>query len=247
MTQDEKNKFDSLTDTSYLFRLIFARSGFEITSIQINGKDCWHLYYKTAIVGAVTTRLWETEEDTCTFTNLRLYKYFTDKFSKAKDFLMSEFFEYKEGKRCKFMFDKFESYTDQLKKWLNTLVKHDEDEDEPDTLEDSIARLKDFCDEFDEKFSNNTLFKDVRALLKENERLNKLLKEVNNGNDTRRSSSEERGASSGAEEVLSRDQDSEVREHSGERSDQDSDRDIRVEDQDDRRESEGASESGSGC
>ena len=246
MIQDEKNKFDGLTDTSYLFRLIFERAGFEITSIQINGKDCWHLYYKTAIVGAVTTRLWETEEDSCTFTNLHLYKYFTDKFPKVKDFRMSEFYEYREGKRVKFSFDKFDDYIEKVKKCSESLVKHDEDEEDPDNLEDAIARLKDFCDEFDEKFSNNTLFKDVRALLNENERLNKLLKEVDNGNDTRRSSSEEGRASSGAEEVRSCDQDSEVGEHSGERSDQDSDRDIRVEDQDDRRESEGTSESGSG-
>lgn len=177
MTLEEKTEFDKLSDTSYLFRLIFANAGFDLACIHLSGVNCWHLYYKTAIVGAITTRLWESEEDSCTYTNMRLYKYFTDKFPKARDFLMSEFFEMNGQKRVRFEFDKFKDYTDQITKCADSLVKHDEDEYEPDTLEDSIARLKDFCDEFDDKFSNNTLFKDVRALLRENERLNELTKE----------------------------------------------------------------------
>ena len=215
MTVEEKTEFDKLTDTSYLFRLIFARAGFDLACIHLNGVNCWHLYYKTAIVGAITTRLWESEEDSCTYTNMRLYKYFTDKFPKARDFLMSEFFEMNGQKRVRFDFDKFKDYTDQITKCAESLVKHDEDEDEPDTLEDSIARLKDFCDEFDDKFSNNTLFKDVRALLRENKRLNELIKEKEH--DEKRTDPEERGTCSGAEEDKPRSQDSQVGEHSDER------------------------------
>jgi hypothetical protein len=215
MTVEEKTEFDKLTDTSYLFRLIFARAGFDLACIHLNGVNCWHLYYKTAIVGAITTRLWESEEDSCTYTNMRLYKYFTDKFPKTRDFLMSEFFEMSGQKRVRFDFDKFKDYTDQITKCAESLVKHDEDEDEPDTLEDSIARLKDFCDEFDDKFSNNTLFKDVRALLRENKRLNELIKEKEH--DEKRTDPEERGTCSGAEEDQPRSQDSPVGEHSDER------------------------------
>lgn len=215
MTLEEKTEFDKLSDTSYLFRLIFANAGFDLACIHLSGVNCWHLYYKTAIVGAITTRLWESEEDSCTYTNMRLYKYFTDKFPKARDFLMSEFFEMNGQKRARFEFDKFKDYTDQITKCAESLVKHDEDEYEPDTLEDSIARLKDFCDEFDDKFSNNTLFKDVRALLRENERLNELTKEKEH--DEKRADPEERGACSGAEEDQSRSQDSKVGEHSDER------------------------------
>ena len=214
MTSEEKSKFDELSDTSYLFRLIFAKAGFDLACIHLNGVNCWHLYYKTAIVGAITTRLWESEEDSCTYTNMRLYKYFTDKFPKTRDFVMSEYFEMSGQKRVRFDFDKFEDYTDLISKCAASLVKHDEDEDEPDTLEDSIARLKDFCDEFDAKFSNNTLFRDVRALLKENERINNLLKEKEH--DEKRTDTEERGASSGAEEDQFSDQDPQVREHSDE-------------------------------
>jgi hypothetical protein len=215
MTVEEKTEFDRLTDTSYLFRLIFNKAGFELASIHLNGVDCWHLYYKTAIVGAVTTRYWESEEDHCTFTNLRLYKYFSDKFPKLKDFLMSEYFEMSGQKRVRFNFDKFDIYTNAIRKCAESLVKQEENEEEPDTLEDSIARLKDFCDEFDDKFSNNTLFKDVRALLKENKRLNELLKEKEH--DEKRTDPEERGTCSGAEEDQPRNQDSQVGEHSDER------------------------------
>ena len=215
MTVEEKTEFDKLTDTSYLFRLIFARAGFDLACIHLNGVNCWHLYYKTAIVGAITTRLWESEEDSCTYTNMRLYKYFTDKFPKTRDFVMSEFFEMNGQKRVRFEFDKFKDYTDQITKCAESLVKHDEDEDEPDTLEDSIARLKDFCDEFDDKFSNNTLFKDVRALLRENKRLNLKLKEKEN--DENRTTEEERRTGSGAAQDQPCDQDSQVRQHSDER------------------------------
>lgn len=215
MTQDEKNKFDSLTDTSYLFRLIFSNAGFNLACIHLNGKDCWHLYYKTAIVGAVTTRDWETEDDCCTFTNMHLYKYFSDKCDKCKDFLMSEFFEMNGKKRVKFDFDKFAEYTHKISDCAKKLVKKDEDEEDPDPLEDSIARLKDFCDEFDAKFSNNMLFKDVRALLKENERLNLKLKEKEN--DKNRTTEEERRTGSGAAQDQPCYQDSQVRQHSDER------------------------------
>jgi hypothetical protein len=208
MTVQEKIEFDKLCDTSYLFRLIFDNAGFDLACIHLNGKDCWHLYYKTAIVGAVTTREWETEEDHCTFTNLHLYKYFRDRFEKCRDFIMSEFFEMSGKKRVKFDFEKFAEYTQQIRDCAKSLLKKDEDEEDPDPLEDSIARLKDFCDEFDAKFSNNTLFKDVRALLKENERLNKLLKEQDN--DEKRTDTEERRAGSRAEEDQLSDQDSQV-------------------------------------
>lgn len=212
MTDTEKYTFDALTNTSYLFRVIFGNAGFELTCMNLNGTGSWHLYYENAIVGAITTRKWESEEDSCTYTNLRLYKYFQSKFPKIKDFLLSEYYEIKDGKRIRFNFDKADKYLKELKAAAQTLVKHEDSEDEPDTLEDSIARLKDFCDEFDAKFSNNTLFKDVRALLKEYYRLNNEIQERNK-HDDERSYSEERCTDCRGETDQTSDQDPEVRQH----------------------------------
>ena len=215
MTEFDKNLFDALSNTSYLFRVLVRNAGFELTCMNLNGTGSWHLYYENAIVGAVTTRNWSTEEDSCTFTNLRLYKYFQSKFPKIKDFLMSEFYEIKDGKRQKFNFDKANKYLTELRAAAETLVKHEDEEEDPDTIGDSIARLREFCDEFDEKFSNNTLFKDVRALLGDYDRVIRELQERNNY-EHERSDPEERSAPCGAETDQPSDEDSGLGEHSEE-------------------------------
>lgn len=199
MTQYEKKIFDSLNDTSYLFRVIFTNAGFDLGALSLNGTDCWHLYYRDAIIGSVTTRKWDGEVDSCTYTNLRLYKYFQDKFKSCKDFLMSEYFVFDNGKRIKFDFDSASKYISEIKTAAESLEVNKEKVDvEVDVLSDSIARLKEFCDEFDETFSKNTLFKDVKVLLNENERLEKEIEkykiEKENQDDYGRSYQEERRA-----------------------------------------------------
>ena len=170
MTEEEKRDFDSMNDTSYLFRVMFMNAGFDLTTMNLNSTVCWHVYYGNSIVGAVTTRKWESEEDHCTFTNLRLYKYFQERFPKCRDFLLSEYYEMKDGKRHRFNFDKCEKYMSVLREAVDGM-KAKIEENQPTILGDSIARLREFCEEFDEKFSKNTLFKDVRVLLEENNRL----------------------------------------------------------------------------
>ena len=215
MTDTEKYTFDSLADTSYLFRVLCCNAGFDLTCMNLNGTGSWHLYYENAIIGAVTTRKWETEEDSCTFTNLRLYKYFQSKFPKIKDFLLSEYYEIKDDKRIRFNFDKANKYMTELKAAAETLVKKEDGIEDPDTLGDSIARLREFCDEFDEKFSNNTLFKDVRALLGDYDRVTRELQERKDY-EHERSDQEERRSSSGTEKDQPSDEDSGLGEHSEE-------------------------------
>jgi uncharacterized protein (DUF1499 family) len=89
---------------------------------------------------------------------------------------MSEYFDYDEnGEPIKFNIDKFDKY-------FNAIVEvfpHEEIVQEEDkhviNFNDSISRLTEYCDEFDEKFSKNTHVLDIKNLLKENERLNENL------------------------------------------------------------------------
>ena len=208
MTKTEKEAFDAVSDTSYLFRVIFCNAGFDISSFKLNGTDAWHLYYENAVVGAITTRKWESEKDCCTFTNLRLYKYFRDKFPTIGDFLLSEYYEMKDDKRVLFNFEKVNKYMKELREAVSSLLQKEE-VDDPDLLSDSIARLREYCDEFDEKFSTNTLFRDLKMLLRDYDRISEEL-DKRNDDDNRRSDTEEGSTLSGTEKIESGSEDSQV-------------------------------------
>ena len=209
MTKTEKEAFDLLSDTSYLFRVIFCNAGFDISCLKLNGADAWHLYYENAIVGAITTRKWESEKDSCTFTNLRLYKYFRDKFPKLGDFLLSEYYEMKDDKRVRFNFEKADKYMNEIREAVSSLVQKNEEGEDPDLLSDSIARLREYCDEFDEKFSTNTLFKDLKMLLRDYDRISEEL-DKRKEDDNRRSDTEEGSPLSGTEKIESSSEDSQL-------------------------------------
>lgn len=213
MTIEEKAAFDKLSDTSYLFRVLFANAGFDLGEMTLNGTRCWHLYYGNAIVGAVTTRKWDGENDSCTYTNLRLYKYFQSKFRDCEDFLMSEYYTFENGKRVRFNFDRADKYTSKLVAAAETLDVNKR-ETSVDTLSDSLARLREFCDEFDERFAKSTLFKDVKALLRDYDRVERELErfkmEKDHVQDDGRSLPEERTASGSAEAAETGSQDSQL-------------------------------------
>lgn len=168
MTDDEKQKFDSLNSTSYLLRVSLSRLGFDIQCLTMANYTTWHVYYRKTIIGAITFR----ETDTgFTYSNVRLYKYFSQKFPKLKDFIMSEYYEMEDDKPVKFLFDKFEKYFNNIKECAESLIDNKEEQKTTDELSDSISRLKEYCDEFDSDFSNNIMFKDIKKLLEENDRL----------------------------------------------------------------------------
>lgn len=170
MTQEEKNEFDCLNSSSYLLRLLLDRKGFEITK---NASGIWHVFYDGHIVGSLTYR--HDDDYDYTFTNLRLYKYLIHKVPKLKDFIMSEYFERGGNKLLRFDSDGFNKYLDEIIEVFSPKrVKTEEVEevvDEEDDIEDSISRLEEYCDEFDEKFSKNTLYKDIQCVLKDYNKL----------------------------------------------------------------------------
>lgn len=180
MTEEDKKKFDYLNQTSYLFRLSLNRLGFDIERFKIVNSEVWHVFYKKAIVGSITFR---TDEENFTYCNLRLYKYFSLKFPKIKDFIMSEYFEFEDGKKVRFLFDKFDEYFEKIKTCVESFIikpeAENEDFDEQDDLSDSISRLKEYCEEYDSNFSNNVMFKDIQNILKENQRLQVELNRTN--------------------------------------------------------------------
>ena len=176
MTEEDKNKFDRLNQTSYLLRLLLNKYGFDIEKFTITNTDVWHVFYDKIIVGSITFR---TDETNFTYCNLRLYKYFSLKFPKIKDFIMSEYFEFEDGQRVRFNFDGFEEYIEKILTCVNSLiVKNKEAPEEQDDLSDSISRLKEYCEEYDNKFSNNVMFKDIQNILNENQRLQKELEKL---------------------------------------------------------------------
>lgn len=175
MTQEEKKEFDWLNSSSYLLRLLLERKGFEITK---NASGIWHVFYDGHIVGSLTYR--KDDDYNYTFTNLRLYKYLIHKAPKLKDFIMSEYFETDGNTLVRFEFDKFNEYLDEIIEVFPPKQKveekpEDEVVDEEDNIEDSVSRLQEYCDEFDEKFSKNTLYKDIQCVLKD---YNKLKEEI---------------------------------------------------------------------
>ena len=171
MTQEEKNEFDCLNSSSYLLRLLLDRKGFEITK---NASGIWHVFYDGHIVGSLTYR--HDDDYDYTFTNLRLYKYLIHKVPKLKDFIMSEYFERGGNKLLRFDSDGFNKYLDEIievfsPKHVKTEEVEEKVVDEEDDIEDSISRLEEYCDEFDEKFSKNTLYKDIQCVLKDYNKL----------------------------------------------------------------------------
>lgn len=175
MKAEDKKTFDYLNSTSYLLRLNLNRLDFDIQPITLLNDVIWHVLYGTTVVGTITFR---TAEDGVTYCNVRLYKYLRDKFKKFDDFIMSEYFVYETGneKPVRFDFDKFDNYFNRIKTvFADTLVETEHTELVP-SINDSISRLTEYCDEFDQKFSKNTLVYDIKNILKENEKLHKQIR-----------------------------------------------------------------------
>lgn len=89
---------------------------------------------------------------------------------------MSEYFERDGNKLLRFDFDGFNKYLDEIieafpPKPVKTEEVEEEVVDEENDIEDSISRLQEYCDEFDEKFSKNTLYKDIQCVLKDYNKL----------------------------------------------------------------------------
>lgn len=176
MTEEDKKKFDWLNQTSYLLRLLLNKQGFDIEKVTITNTDVWHVFYDKVIVGSITFR---TDDEGYTYCNLRLYKYFSLKFPKIKDFIMSEYFEYEDGKRARFKFDDFDEYIEKIKTCIESLIdKKNETPEEQDDLSDSISRLKEYCDEYETKSSDSVMIKDIQNILAENQRLQRELSKL---------------------------------------------------------------------
>lgn len=175
MKAEDKKTFDYLNSTSYLLRLNLNRLGFDIQPITLLNDVIWHVLYGTTVVGTITFR---TDDKETTYCNVRLYKYLRDKFKKIDDFIMSEYFVYVAGetKPVRFDFDKFDEYFNRIKTvFADSTVKTENKEIIP-SINDSISRLTEYCDEFDQKFSKNTLVYDIKNVLQENEKLHNQLK-----------------------------------------------------------------------
>lgn len=174
MKNQEKNKFDNLNQTSYLLRVNLNRLNFDVCSIEINSCIIWHAIYNDTVIGTITFR---TDKNDFTFCNIRLYKYLKSKNSeKFSDFIMSDYFEYDDKEKpVKFNFDKFDKFFNSIAE----IFQNDETIQSNDkcfnNVEDSISRLTEYCDEFDEQFSKNIFVLDIRNLLNENKRLNEIL------------------------------------------------------------------------
>ena len=175
MKAEDKKTFDYLNTTSYLLRLNLNRLDFDIQPITLLNDVIWHVLYGTTVVGTITFR---TAEDNVTYCNVRLYKYLRDKFKKIDDFIMSEYFVYEvdNEKPVRFDFAKFDNYFNRIKSVFPDISVKPENTEIVPSINDSISRLTEYCDEFDQKFSKNTLVYDVRNVLKENERLHSQLK-----------------------------------------------------------------------
>lgn len=175
MKAEDKKTFDYLNTTSYLLRLNLNRLGFDIQPITLLNDVIWHVLYDTTVVGTITFR---TAEDNVTYCNVRLYKYLRDKFKKIDDFIMSEYFVYEldNNKPVRFDFSKFDNYFNRIKTVFPVVSIKPENKEIVPSINDSISRLTEYCDEFDQKFSKNTLVYDVRNILKENEKLHNQIK-----------------------------------------------------------------------
>lgn len=173
MTTDEIKKFDYLNQTSYLLRILLQQLKFDIQCIHIMNDVVWHVLYKDAVVGTITFR---TDENDFTYCNIRLYKYIKQRIEDIDDFIMSEYYEYEDGQRVRFKFEKFNKYFGKIKEIIDLERPDEVPSDKPSSIEDSISRLTEYCDEYDQKFSKNMIIHDIVNILKENERLNEELK-----------------------------------------------------------------------
>ena len=164
MKAEDKKTFDYLNTTSYLLRLNLNRLGFDIQPITLLNDVIWHVLYGTTVVGTITFR---TDDNATTYCNVRLYKYLRDKFN---------VYAAGETKPVRFDFDKFDEYFNKIKAvFADPTVKTENKEIVP-SINDSISRLTEYCDEFDQKFTKNTLVYDIKNVLKENEKLHNQLK-----------------------------------------------------------------------
>lgn len=175
MKAEDKKTFDYLNSTSYLLRLNLNRLGFDIQPITLLNDVIWHVIYGTTVIGTITFR---TAENDITYCNVRLYKYLRDKFKKIDDFIMSEYYDYNIGetKPFRFNFEKFDAYFNRIKDVFSDSTIKTENKEIVPSINDSISRLTEYCDEFDQKFSKNTLVYDIRNVLQENEKLHKQIK-----------------------------------------------------------------------
>lgn len=174
MTEREKDIFDHLNTTSYLLRLNLERLGFDIHSVTLLNDTIWHVTYGDIVVGTVTFR----EVENVIFCNVRLYKSVKQKLDKTDDFVMSDYFEYEDNKRTKFLFDKFDKYFEHVKNCLIIAKDRLEENINTSAYSDSTFRLTEYCDEFDQQFSKNMLVYDIRNVLAENERLQSRLEHL---------------------------------------------------------------------
>lgn len=175
MIQEVKDIFDHLNSTSYLLRLNLERLGFDFHAITLLNDTIWHVVYNEAIVGTVTFR----EANFMTFCNIRLYKSIKQKLENVEDFVMSDYFEYdEEHKPVRFNFDKFDGYFDKIKKLFEVKSTDNTETTLTYAYNDSINRLAEYCDEFDQQFSKNVLVYDIRNVLLENERLQNRLEHL---------------------------------------------------------------------
>lgn len=178
MTTEEINTFNYLNNTSYLLRLILEQNKFEIQPIKINSNCVYHVTMNGHTIGTIVSRV--DDENNYTYNNIRLYKYFKTKFPKTEDFIMSEYFIKENDKIVRFNFDKFNDWVEVISKYVESMGILEPDEQEHAVFNDSLNRLTELVDEYDEKFSNNILISDIRMLLNENERLNnELIKKSN--------------------------------------------------------------------
>lgn len=175
MTDKEKDIFDHLNNTSYLLRLNLERLEFDIQSITLLNDTIWHVAHEENVIGTVTFR----EADFNTFCNIRLYKSIKQKLDSNEDFVMSDYFEYdEEHKPVRFDFEKFDKYFDKIKKLFEAKTTDTTETVLTSAYNDSVNRLVEYCDEFDQQFSKNMLVYDIRNVLEENERLNSRLKHL---------------------------------------------------------------------
>ena len=91
---------------------------------------------------------------------------------------MSEYFVYEvdNEKPVRFDFAKFDNYFNRIKSVFPDISIKPENTEIIPSINDSISRLTEYCDEFDQKFSKNTLVYDVRNVLKKKKKLHNQLK-----------------------------------------------------------------------
>lgn len=174
MKPEEKRVFDHLNQSSYLLRILLQKLNIDISPIYIMSDTVWHVLYKEAVIGTITFR---TDEEGFTYCNIRLYKYIKQKVKDIPDFIMSEYYEVEDGKKVRFKFEKFNKYFETITTVFDKeLPQENETTKIHSSLEDSISRLTEYCDEYDQKFSQNMIIHDIMNVLKENERLSREIK-----------------------------------------------------------------------